>query len=175
MFLRPKGSNKVPKVVQNDPTWAKHSKYHGWKQCQRNWKKQKRKVAGQPPQRPACGGCHGWTVAVATAMVADCSIFPFAAVRFPAVLCVLLSFCSDKSSIILSYGHTSIISSTIDHLVLVLVWIREKEGEVKIARIPCRICERKTQALFWLSIFFPSLLFSHFRFIFCNFDLNLWY
>jgi len=48
-------------------------------------------------------------------------VFPFTVVQFPTVLCVLLSFCSDKSWIILSHGHTSIISSTIDNLVLVFL------------------------------------------------------
>ena len=51
--------------------------------------------------------------------------------------------------------------------------IREKEGEAKNAKIPCRVCDRKTQARFWLTISFPSLLFPNFRFMFCNFDLNL--
>ena len=48
-------------------------------------------------------------------------------------------------------------------LILVLDQIREREREAKIARIPCQVCYQKTQVQFWLSISFPSLLFSHFN------------
>jgi len=42
-------------------------------------------------------------------------------------------------------------------------------------RIPCRVCDQKTQAQFWLSILFLLFSFLNFRFMFSNFDLNLYY
>ena len=46
---------------------------------------------------------HGWTVVVSPPPV---HVFPFAAIRFPVVLPILLSFCNDKSLIILSHRET---------------------------------------------------------------------
>ena len=45
----------------------------------------------------ARGGCHGWTVVVATTVVANCSVFPFAAVRIPTVLRVYFRFAAIKA------------------------------------------------------------------------------
>jgi len=47
--------------------------------------------------------------------------------------------------------------------------VLERKGvEEKIARISGRVCGRKIQARFFTKLSFPSLLFSHFRFIFYN-------
>jgi len=121
---------------------------------------------GQRPPRPGCGDCHHH-------LSPGCFSF-FVALhfltRFFSILCCY--FAVKRGCIWLQKGNLFHSSTILHHLVLVLVSITEKEREAKIARIRCRVCDRKIQVRFWLSISFPSVLFSHFRFIFCNFDLN---
>ena len=54
---------------------------------------------------------------------------------------------------------------------LVLDYIREKERQAKIARIPCRVCDQKIEARFWLSFLF--LLFSFLNLVLCFVIFNL--
>ena len=51
--------------------------------------------------------------------------------------------------------------------------VLEREGEVKTTRNPCRVCDRKIEARFWLSFLF--LLFSFLALVLCFVisDLNL--
>ena len=48
---------------------------------------------------------------------------------------------------------------------------REKEREAKIARLSCRVCDRKIEAWFWLSFLF--LIFSFLNLVLCFVIFNL--